>query len=62
MQKYSISNDPDERRVVRRWRFYVLATYGSIASALVLWSVLSDRSTQIAGDTERPIARMTAAR
>lgn len=62
MQKYSVSNDPDERCVVRRWRFYLLAIYGSIASVLLLLSILSDRPTQVAGNTERPVTRIIAAR
>ena len=62
MQKYSVSNDPEDRRVVRRWRFAVLALYGTIASVLLLLSAVFDNSTQLADNSERPIARVAASR
>ena len=63
MQKYSACLRADERTVIRRWRLYVMAFYGSIAAALLLVSVIADRSTQIAGNTERPnAAAVTASR
>ena len=62
MQRFSVPKDPEERRVVRRWRVRVLAFYGSIVSGLLLLSVFVDKSTQIAGNTERPPARIAASR
>jgi hypothetical protein len=63
MQKYSARLGADERTLVRRWRLCVLAFYGSITAAVLLLSILADRSTQIAGNTERPdAAKVTASR
>jgi hypothetical protein len=63
MQKYSARLGADDRTLVRRWRLCVMAFYGSIAAALLLPSILADRSTQIARNTERPdAAKVTASR
>jgi hypothetical protein len=62
MQRFSVPDDPEERRVVRRWRVRVLAFYGSVVSGLLLLSVLADQPTQIAGNTDRPPTRITASR
>ena len=63
MQKYSARLGADERTLVRNWRLCVMAFYGSITAAVLLLSILADRSTQIAGNTERPdAAKVTASR
>ena len=62
MQKYSTRFDSNERRVVRRWRFGVLAFYGSVVAVMLLSSVIAEKFTQTADNTERGSARITASR
>ena len=62
MQKYSVSSDPEERRVVRQWRVGVLAIYGSIVCGLLALSAIADRPTQVAASTERLTTGIAAPR
>jgi hypothetical protein len=55
MQKRSTRFTLDEQLVARRWRLGVLAFYGLIIAALLLFHMIGSQSTQITQDTKSGI-------
>jgi hypothetical protein len=58
MQKYSNNIEKEERVVIRKWRLWVTAFYGSIVAILVALSSITNHASQQAAQDEVALSKI----